>query len=91
MNSTEPAKIVMLMNIGYQKLNPETFIYIPYVRPRNQNPANIGIVYGKAHFKALITVCLLFLKFEESSICSIKYLLYLSCISSISLIYFSCI
>lgn len=26
MNSMEPAKIVRLISIGYQKLNPETFI-----------------------------------------------------------------
>lgn len=28
-NSTDPAKIMKLISIGYQKLKPETFIYIP--------------------------------------------------------------
>ena len=52
-NSIDPANMVRLIIIGYQKLNPETFIYIPYARPINQNPANMGMVCGKAALNAL--------------------------------------
>ena len=34
--------------MGYQKLKPDTFMYIPYVSPRNQKPAKIGMVLGNA-------------------------------------------
>ena len=51
-NSIEPAKIVKLIKRGYQKLNPDVFIYIPYVIPKNQNPAKMGMVYGNAAFNA---------------------------------------
>ena len=43
-NSKDPPKIKKLISIGYQKLNPATFIYIPYAMPRNQKPAKMGKV-----------------------------------------------
>ena len=51
-NSREPPKISMLINRGYQKENPDTFIYIPYAIPRHQKPEKIGIVCGKAALRA---------------------------------------
>ena len=54
-NSREPANMVKLIIKGYQNEKPKTFIYMPYVKPINQNPANIGMVYGKAALNAFFT------------------------------------
>ena len=53
-NSRLPPNITALIIIGYTKLNPDTFIYIPYAIPRNRKPARIGIVCGNAHTSALL-------------------------------------
>lgn len=78
-NSSDPPNITTVIRRVYQKLNPDTFIYIPYAIPRNQNPAKIGIVYGNADLNAFlrtsnfVTLSSSSLMFRENPYYSITY------------------